>query len=350
MSPRRVSGALVAVGVLCALVTSHAAAVTKNVYAGPNAKLPNILSFNDFYRRTITVHQGDSVRWQFRGFHNVAFPARGQKPPPFNAQDSSTPITGVNDAAGQPFWFNGQPRLIVDPRSGLPSAGKTYDGSRLAGSGIPQGDTAKPFTLKFTKRGAFSYVCTVHPHMRGTVRVVGRGVRIPTRLQDLRAAKAQLTAQQRLARRLANPRVPSGRVLGGSDRGKVNLLKFFPSRLTVRAGSAVTFSVPSAQEGHTFTFGPTAYVRDIIRNLVTPVPAAAGPPTLVFNPQAGFPSDPPPTLPPHTPTVHGNGFVNTGIIGADAPARTSSLRFTTPGSYDYFCLLHPEMKATVVVQ
>jgi plastocyanin len=350
MSPRRVSGALVVVGMLAAIFASQAAAATKTVYAGPNIKLPDELVFNDFYRRTVTIHQGDSVRWQFRGFHNVVFPARGRRPPPFFAADSSTPIQGAADAAGQPFFFNGRPRQIIDSRSAVPQGGRAHSPSRLYGSGIPQGDTARPYTLKFNRRGSFGYLCSVHPGMKGTVRVVRRGARIPTRAQDLSAAKAQRGAQQRLARRLARPDVPSGEVLGGSNRGLVAYLKFFPSRLTVDAGDSVTFRVPGRQEPHTFSFGPEAFLTDIVRNQITPVPNPSGPPTIVFDPRVVFPSDPPP-LPAHAPAIHGNGFLSTGVLARGTPAGTSaSIRFSTPGSYDYICFIHPEMKATIVVQ
>ncbi len=350
MSTRRMSVALVVVGLLGAAFAGEAAAATKTVYAGPKVRLPDELEFNDFYRRTVTIRQGDSVRWQFRGFHNVVFPARGRRPPPLFAADPSTPISGVVDAAGAPFFFNGQPRQIIDPRSELPQGGRTHSPSRHSGSGIPQGDTARPYTLRFTRRGSFGYVCTVHPGMRGRVRVVGRGARVPTKAQDLRAAKAQRTAQQRLARRLDNPDVPSGEVHGGSDRGLVAWLKFFPERLTVNAGASVTFRVPGRQEPHTFSFGPEAYLRDIVQALITPVPNPSGPPTIVFDPRSVFPSDPPP-LPAHAPAIHGNGFVSTGVLARGTPGGTSaSLRFSTPGSFDFVCLIHPEMKATIVVQ
>jgi plastocyanin len=350
MSPRRVSGTLVVVGVLGAAFASQASAATKTVYAGPNIRLPEALEFNDFYRRTVTIRQGDSVRWQFRGFHNVTFPARGQRPPPLFASDPSTPIQGVVDAAGAPFFFNGRPRQIIDPRSGLPQGGRSHNPSRLTGSGVPQGETARPYTLRFTRLGSFGYVCTVHPGMRGRVRVVSRRARIPTRAQDLAAAKAQRTAQQRLARRLARPDVPSGQVLGGSDRSPVAHLKFFPSRLTVDAGDSVTLRVPGRQEPHTFSFGPTAYLRDIARNFVAPVMNPSGPPTLVLDPRGVFPSDPPP-LPPLSPGIHGNGFLSTGILLRGTPGgTTASIRFSTPGSYGYICFIHPNMRATIVVQ
>ena len=42
----------------------------------------------------------------------------------------------------------------------------------------------------------------------------------------------------------------------------------------------------------------------------------------------------------------GTGFFNSGIMfGGDFV-----LRFSQPGSYEYVCLIHPEMQGTVTVQ
>jgi plastocyanin len=54
-----------------------------------------------------------------------------------------------------------------------------------------------------------------------------------------------------------------------------------------------------------------------------------------------------------TPTAHGNGFVNTGVLDND-PSTTkifpsSKIDFTKPGVYHYQCLIHPFMHGTIVV-
>jgi plastocyanin len=66
---------------------------------------------------------------------------------------------------------------------------------------------------------------------------------------------------------------------------------------------------------------------------------------------AAFPSDPPPTLVADG-SNHGNGFVNTGVIDGDAasPQATSSqVTFSKAGTYNYICLIHPDMKGSIVV-
>ena len=351
MSVRRAAGACSAAVLLLAAFTGQALAATKTVSAGPNAKLAPELSINDFFRQTVTIHQGDSVKWTFRGFHNVVFPAKGQKAPPFITVDPSTKYDGFADTAGAPFWFNGQPRQVVDARSGFPVGTKTYDGTKLTGSGLPQGDTAAPYKLQFTKTGVFTYYCTIHPGMKARVKVLPKTARIPTAAQDAKAAKQQLAVAVKQAKKLAAPKLPAATVYGGSDRGSVNYLKFFPGTVTIKAGQSVAFSVPGSQEPHTVSFGTQAYLKDIVAKQITPVPGAGGPPTLVFDPRALFPSDPPGSLPPYTGQNHGDGFLSTGILGKGLPFGTkASITFSNPGTYGFICLIHPEMHGTIVVQ
>jgi plastocyanin len=347
---RRAAGACSAAVLLLAAFSGQALAATKTVAAGPNAKLAPDLVINDFFRQTVTIHQGDSVKWTFRGFHDVVFPAKGQKAPPFITADPAAKIDGFADTAGAPFWFNGQPRQNVDPRSAFPAGGKAYDGTKLTGSGLPQGDTAAPYKLQFTKKGVFTYYCTIHPGMKARVKVLPKSARVPTAAQDAKAAKQQLAVALKQAKKLAAPNIPAATVYGGSDRGSVNHLKFFPGTVTIKAGQSVAFSVRGSQEPHTFSFGPEAYLKDIVAKQITPVPGAGGPPTLVFDPRALLPSDPPGPLPPYTGQNHGDGFLSTGALGNGLPATKASITFTTPGSYGFICLIHPEMHGTVVVQ
>src|SRR3712207_1145584 len=169
-------------------LAASAQAATRDVTAGPPverrpAGVPRDADVNAFFPRAVTVAVGDRVRWSFRGFHNVGFPARGQRPPGLVRLDPSAPVSGAVDAAGVPFWFNGQPRVDFDPRGAFPMGGNTVTGQRLVSSGLPMAEGEEeppPFRATFRRTGTFTYVCTVHAGMRGTVRVVRRGRRIPT--------------------------------------------------------------------------------------------------------------------------------------------------------------------------
>jgi hypothetical protein len=65
-----------------------------------------------------------------------------------------------------------------------------------------------------------------------------------------------------------------------------------------------------------------------------------------------------PSQPPGTPlvvdgTVHGNGFVNTGMIDADKSTplpQSSTVTFSKPGTYQYYCIVHgAQMKGQITV-
>ena len=54
-----------------------------------------------------------------------------------------------------------------------------------------------------------------------------------------------------------------------------------------------------------------------------------------------------------TPTLHGNGFWNTGGMdnsSATALPSSMSVTFGAPGTYQFFCLVHPFMHGTISVK
>ncbi len=355
---RRIAAAAVAVAVLIPAATSHAA--TRNVIAGPPAKVTGVPPDGDtnaFYRKQVTVHVGDRVRWRFNGFHTVTIPAKGEDPPPFIGQDASgTKISGINDAAGNPFWFNGQTRITLTDEGALPQ-GKSpfrYNGNRLVSSGAPlQPGPPRPFTVRFTRKGTFSYYCTIHVGQKATVKVVGRNKRIPTNRANTRAAKKEYA---RVVARLKKDTKFTGRlgnaVEAGHDTLATTFFRFFPATKNVPVGTTVTFLMsPKTTEVHTISFGPADYLKQVADAFIAPDPV--NPQLLpVINPIAAFPSEPPPQA-PLDPAQHGNGFFNTGILDRDAATPLnpgeSRVTFNTAGTYSYICLVHPDMKGQIVV-
>lgn len=340
------------------LAPAGAQAATKSVIAGPAASkppkgFPKDGDTNAFYRKNVTVHVGDKVRWTLNGFHTVTFAAKGKKPPPFISPDLANRIAGANDAAGAPFWFNGQPRLILDPQGAFPVGGKTYDGSKPASSGAPLADgKPKPYTLKFTKTGRFGYVCTIHPGMKGTVKVLAKSRRVPSAAADKTAAKEEFAKSVALGKKLGASAGPTGNeVWAGNDSREVAVLRFFPAKKSVPVGTTLTLAMPkSTTEIHTFSFGPAAYLKTVADGIFAP--DSAVPPAVVLNPLIIFPSDPPPTLGGPTGANHGNGYVNTGILDRDtatpSPGSTQ-IKFDKAGTYDYICLVHPFMTGQIIV-
>jgi plastocyanin len=138
-----------------------------------------------------------------------------------------------------------------------------------------------------------------------------------------------------------------GIVRAGNDRKEVAFFSFFPAARAVPAGTAVRFEMAKdSTEVHNVVFGPEAFLAETAAKFISP--GAQG---IAYDPLSVYPSDQGPLT--HEGTNHGNGFLNTGLMDADA--RTSfpssaSVTFTKPGSYAYICTVHgPTMKGRIDV-
>lgn len=348
---RTAIGALCVCGLLAGAADASAKAFTASATAGPLSRVKQQqLDFDAFFPGKITVHTGDSVSWAIHGFHAIDFLAPGQSVPSLIMPRPTMPISGQTDAAGMAFWFNGLPNIQINPQAAFPSGGNVVTGSAFVGSGLPaNGPSNPPFKVKFAKLGSFKYYCPVHPGMVGVVKVVAGGKKIPTSAQNKATAKAEQKKDIAAALKLAKAKIPANEVHAGSDKGAVAWLRFFPASLTVKAGTTVKFSVASKTEVHTVTVGPAAYDSAIEQGFTQVIPSPSGPPTILLNPLGAYPSDPPP-LPAFTGTNHGNGFLNSGVLGGIAPGgTTTSIKFATPGTYHYECVIHQGMDGTIVV-
>ena len=90
----------------------------------------------------MTIHVGDSVRFLPSDFHTVNIPAqRGAKGPLPFITPTGQKVAGALDAAGQPFWFNGQPAGRGQPArrgaAGLRQAARRTPGKKRVESGLP---------------------------------------------------------------------------------------------------------------------------------------------------------------------------------------------------------------------
>ncbi|MGH2895669.1 MAG: plastocyanin/azurin family copper-binding protein, partial [Solirubrobacteraceae bacterium] len=348
----RISAGLGLAAALVALVAASGAmakSLTKVVSAGPSPAVNKVAAklvsksfvktynpdINAFFNKKTTINVGDKVSFQIAGFHTVDLPGKAGTPLPFIVP-GSTLVSGVNDAAGNPFWFNGKvPNVGINTAVLAPSKGKTYNGSQRLDSGLPAGKP-KPFNVKFTKAGTYTFFCDVHPGMIGTVVVKPAGQSIPTAKQDAKALIAQATADVKAAVKVAKTKLPANTVsLGESAPGGVELFTMFPATLTVNANTVVTFQMSKRSfETHTATFAPRPELQTLAK-------AFQG---VSFPAQGVFPSDP--TQPvTESLTAHGDGFANTGALDTNPKSTTipssGKIDFTQPGTYQYICLIHP---------
>jgi plastocyanin len=309
---------------------------------------------NDFFPHGVTIHAGDSVQFNPTGFHDVNFPKKRGKPVGLLAPAGTT--SGINDAAGAAFWFNGQLQLGFSPALGPPGLfGKkaTYTGAKALESGLPLSEQPKSFTVKFPKAGTYTYYCNVHAGMKGTVKVVSKSHSVPSAKADAKTLKDQVASTLKTAKALTKTTVAPGNVsVGASAKGGVEVFAMFPATQTVPVGTTLTLSMSAKTvDVHTATFGPgnpetepTSYLGDLAKHFAEDplVPS-----------QAAYPSEAPGTVGSLTPTLHGNGFWNSGVMdntSATPLPNTSSVTFSAPGTYNFYCLIHPFMHGTVVVQ
>ena len=133
--------------------------------------------------------------------------------------------------------------------------------------------------------------------------------------------------------------------------GRHELYAMLPATQTVRVGTTLKFSMSTLTfEDHTATFGPGDPEHDPGSYLGT-LAASFNPP--VFAPEAVCPSESPGTTGSLSPTLHGNGFWNSGVMDTSSATplpNSNSVTFTAPGTYTYYCMIHPFMKGTIVVQ
>jgi plastocyanin len=348
--------AAAAIGVLLALPAA-AEAKTKTVDMGipPQSRkaFSQQVDVNAYFPKGVTIHKGDKVRFRVSGFHTMDLPPRGGAMTPlFSATGQK--VTGVNDAAGVPFWFNGQDQVSFTPSLGRGAFGKTlsFNGSKRVASGVPLADNPKPVTVVFKKTGKFTYYCNVHAGMKGTVNVKAPGKSVPSAKSDKNAVKRQVETAVETSKRLPRSAAPANTInVGASGKHGEELFAFVPDAVTVPRGTTMTFRMhPASYDVHTATTGPGNPESEPNSYLGQIAASFAG---TAFDPRGVYRSEPPATVGTLTPQLHGNGFWSSGVMdrGTGTPlAAADQVTFGAPGTYQFYCLIHPFMHATVTVQ
>jgi plastocyanin len=287
---------------------------TWNVTVGGGSPTIPYAGLDRFYPDNITVHPGDNVVFTWQGLHTVTF----------NPQSNLSLIDYA--FAGTPTASNSldTPTTFVNAAPAL---------------GPPGSPPPLPFDLaigKDLRSGTYHYWCQVHQAMHGVIRVT-RGELPSNDTANQTLAATQIAADQARAaqldsRLLRNSGDEEGGALTGASDRVVELVNFYPSAITVRAGQRLTFTDRDTHEPHTVTFGPV--------------------PNALTNPFAAlFP------LGPGNPNAFdGTSTLNSGFmflksmydywnlkvspIAAALPRTRFSVTFTTPGKYDFYCAIH----------
>ena len=352
---RRLPLALAAAALVAALVgPGTASARTFDAWAGSPGKAPSgtpkNASLNLFFPATLRIRAGDKVRFRNNEFHTVTFLGRGAKAPALFVPDpTGAKYEGINDAANNPFYFDGNPKFIYNPAAFGPVGstrlgdGKTHSTGAF---GKPLGRAS--VTFSFPKRGTYTAVCLVHPGMKGRV-LVGR--------RRGTAAGVQATVAREARKEYGNATTasklkPPAKTVYAGVGDKATILGFLPGKLTIKAGESVDFVERSSTEVHNMVFGPKAYLEQFFKDTDL-LPGPPGSPNQV-TPVDVFGTDPAQSgAYTYDGSNHSNGFLVTPVMD-DQPGgpllNTSRITFTKAGTYHYFCAIHgPEMAGDVVV-
>lgn len=294
-----------------------------------------------YFPGTVTIHEGDSVHWiqNSNEIHTVTFLA-GEALPELLLPSEFVPGA---DPLFSPLLFN---PVVVDPA--IPANGQ-YDGTIYANSGIMgrEPGQAGELDLTFTEQGVFDYVCLVHGvAMSGEVVVVGGDGAIPSPNRSMAEGRKQMAEALSLVpgvvRDASNQVVPAQTNQDGSKTHtvmmgygatvaasygelEIDLMQFFPDKLTVLPGDNVTFVMsPNNIAPHTVTF----------------LNGADEPPLAVF--ESGFLYVNPDVLfPAGSTNLTRSGVFSSGLL---LPIPWTSYSFAVgdigPGLLPFECLLH----------
>jgi plastocyanin len=347
------------------------------------------VGYTAYFPNELTVHPGDTVDFNevFSGEpHTVTFGTlvdQGLAKVDPNASDEPAELKQVPsllpDGPGDAVQAAAQPCFLASgapPASdACPKAEQTqpaFDGTQsYYNSGfLADGDHFKVTLADSIKPGTYSFFCTLHrAAMTGKVTVVGASDKAQTAAEVSDAGKKALADIQAKIKPTIDaiktgtlpPFIPAaapGSAIAGGGSQDVQAavpVLFGPSPISIKAGDAVTWTVVGP---HTISFGASEALRTFISkapdgsvhlNPDSPAPAGgAGQPAP--DPYAPPPaSDAPPTL-IDGGSFDGTGFHSSGLVLSFPPALFQyKLTFTKAGTYNYICLVHPDMKGVVNV-
>jgi plastocyanin len=353
--------------------------------------------FQLYFPATATVHPGDTISFKLVDNgepHTVTFGTLVDAAVAESIQNPTATSTPADDkvpqllpqgpgdaiqsAAAPCYLTSGAPPTSTACSAAQQSPQPAYQGSETYYNSGWLGPDA-PFTMKLAdsiKPGTYHYMCLLHREsMSGVITVVDKSQSVQSPSAQEQAGQTQLQQQiaalspalgplaqgqnPELTKSASNPHgvLPSGptAVLAGSglqavQTGLIDL--FGPSTVTTTVGGAVTWYVLGP---HTISFNaPTDAVGAHVPNqphlnmkAVAPTAGSAPPPP------PNFSGNGPPTLGTivNGGTFDGNGFHNSGLILSFPPTLYGyKVKFTKAGTYPYQCLIHFNMKGTVIVK
>ena len=350
---------VVSVGLLLPTMTlaskklPHSSAQTYTIMVG--LEKPNKgIGVMAYFPRSVTIHKGDTVRWvqNSNEIHTVTFPD-GILPPDLLQLSDEVPEA---DSAVSPLVFT---PFVVNQR---PISGSEFRGGigGIANSGIMgrEPGQVEEYDLIFVSEGTFGYFCIVHGYaMSGRVVVVGDDQVIPSpnkvKAEGRKQMAEALSLVPAVVRDAAGQVVPPetngdgtmthtvmvgyGEIVTASYGDvEIDLMQFFPNKLTVRPGDTLTFELSANNVApHTVTF---------LNGSEEPSLAVPEGELLYLNSEVVFPAG--------SDVLTRTGVFNSGLMvpGAAGPY-SLVIGDMKPGLERFICLLHDSsgMKGKLMV-
>lgn len=286
-----------------------------------------------FMPQDVRIREGDSIAWTSSGYegHTITFATDAQ-------------LRAVMAAYLQPDPADPEQQIfnpeIAHRRGGEAVAG---DGAYVNSGfiGVPVEQT---YTLTFTERGVYQYLCIVHPFiMRGTVSVEAPDASVDSpetvaARGDAEYARYKAVAEEEVATARAMQRTMPAvdgasihRVAVGLTTHYGQIATYVPAELNVKAGDTVIFEnddrnfhnvvfkgdLPEPPAGYKVYADPEGRGINVAMDKASA--RAVEPPAEGFGPQT---------------------FLSSGSMGITMPRLTWRLTFSEPGRYTYNCTLH----------
>jgi plastocyanin len=324
----------------------------------------NWLYVDYFPRGAVEVHQGDVLAFKWNtgsidGFHTATFVPPGATPPDLFAAD---PDDGVGQSQLSPAAL-----APTDATCGSASKPCVYDGTAMVSSGAQPTAPGFDFFVALNVSAdsgpvTLTYMCLVHPGMRGSVTVVPKEQAVATPPQVQAAATEQYRSDT-VGARQAETRAEERSVTRNSDGTRtvtmtagtatnfVEVAEMLPRTVRVRPGDSVTWATSTIKDIHTVTF-PRGTGSDAVDPLPTvcegpgstdtPPPCSdPGASEAHFNPQA------------YGPTTIGapSTVASSGVLSSPPAPFPNGYTFHFPnaGSFAYQCRIHDHMVGSIVV-